>query len=159
MLCLNGILLELNMIIETIKKDIFQPVLDSEFDLFAHGCNCFHSFGKGIALSVKDTFPKAYVADKATAYGSKDKLGTYSFSDYDCVKVINAYTQFNYGYGKRNADYNAIKKVFETLNLEYPGLTLAIPKIGAGLAKGDWNIIQDIINDSTPDLKVSVFYL
>ena len=31
--------------------------------------------------------------------------------------------------------------------------------IGAGLAKGDWNIIQDIINDSTPDLKVSVFYL
>ena len=47
MLCLNGILLELNMIIETIKKDIFQPVLDSEFDLFAHGCNCFHSFGKG----------------------------------------------------------------------------------------------------------------
>ena len=147
------------MIIETIKKDIFQPVLDSEFDLFAHGCNCFHSFGKGIALSVKDTFPKAYVADKSTAYGSKDKLGTYSFSDYDCVKVINAYTQFNYGYGKRNADYNAIKKVFETLNLEYPGLTLAIPKIGAGLGGGDWEEIEKVIEKSTPDLWIYVIIL
>ena len=27
--------------------DLFQPFAKKEFDLMVHGCNCFHSFGKG----------------------------------------------------------------------------------------------------------------
>ena len=34
-------------IIAEVKGDLFQPFAKKEFDLMVHGCNCFHSFGKG----------------------------------------------------------------------------------------------------------------
>ena len=30
-----------------IKGDLFKPFAEKKFDLMVHGCNCFHSFGKG----------------------------------------------------------------------------------------------------------------
>jgi len=73
----------------------------------------------------------------------------------------DAYTQYNYGYGKRNADYDAIRNVFLNLNNAYKdqGLIFGIPSVGAGLAGGDWKQIEKIINESTPDIKIIHFYL
>lgn len=140
-----------------IKGDLFKPFAEKKFDLMVHGCNCFHSFGKGFATIVKHKYPQAYTADKKTAKGSKAKLGTYTQVTTEDGIIINLYSQFHYGLGKVNCDYSAIKKGFISLNDEFKNKSVAIPKIGAGLAGGDWLVIQKIINEVTPDLNITLF--
>lgn len=144
-------------IINEIKGDLFRPFAEKQFDLMVHGCNCFHSFGKGFAAIVKYKYPSAYQADLKTSYGSRAKLGSYSQSETNDGVIINLYSQFQYGYKKVNCDYSAIKRGFIALNEEFKGKSVAIPKIGAGLAGGDWSIIKAIINDNTPDLNITLF--
>lgn len=140
-----------------IKGDLFKPFAEKEFDLMVHGCNCFHSFGKGFAAIVKHKYPQAYTADKKTSKGSRAKLGTYSQAETEHGIIINLYSQYHYGYGAINCDYSAIKKGFISLNEEYKDQSIAIPKIGAGLAGGDWEKIESIINEVTPDLDITLF--
>jgi O-acetyl-ADP-ribose deacetylase (regulator of RNase III) len=63
--------------------------------------------------------------------------------------IINAYTQYGYWgkEGKINADYEAIKNVFNRIYETYNDKKIGIPMIGAGLAGGDWNKIEKIIDD------------
>lgn len=117
------------------------------FDYIAHGCNCFHAFGKGIARQIRDSYPEAYEADLLTLKGDASKLGTFSMIRYPEVTIINAYTQYRYGERGVMADYFAIEKVFLRIaNLMEPSDRLGIPKIGAGLAGGDWTRIEAIID-------------
>ena len=140
-----------------IKGDLFKSFAEKEFDLMVHGCNCFHSFGKGFAAIVKHKYPQAYTADKKTAKGSRAKLGTYSQAQTEHGTIINLYSQYHYGFGTINCDYSAIKKGFISLNEEYENKSIAIPKIGAGLAGGDWEKIESIINSVTPNLNITLF--
>lgn len=144
-------------IINEVKGDLFKPFANKEFDLMVHGCNCFHSFGKGFAAIVKQKYPQAYIADKKTAIGSRNKLGTYSLAETDDGVIINLYSQFHYGFNKVNCDLKAIKEGFTLLNKEYKNKSVCIPRIGAGLAKGDWSKIKPIIDLVTPDLNITLF--
>jgi len=47
-----------------------------QFDVIAHGCNCFCVMGAGIAPQIKAKFPEAYAADCATTAGDVSKMGT-----------------------------------------------------------------------------------
>lgn len=147
------------MIINEIKQNIFISFENKEYNLLVHGCNCFNNMGAGIAAIISKKYPQAYKSDLSTIKGDKSKLGTYTYCDTIFGRIINMYTQYAYGYNKRNADYDAIKKGFKRLNEEYKGSKVCIPRIGAGLAKGDWNIIKEIINDSTPDLSIDVYWI
>ena len=127
-----------------------------QFDFIVHGCNCFHSFGAGIAKQIKHAYPKAYEADLATRKGDANKLGTYSLARYPDVIIINAYTQYRYGTEGIKADYHAIERVFrmlaETIDDDR---RIGIPQIGAGLAGGDWTRIEAIINSCLQDFNVT----
>lgn len=147
------------MIIAEIKENIFVPFEKKEYDMLVHGCNCFHTMGGGIAAIVSYRYPSALEADKQTKWGDKKKLGTYSMTDTKYGTIINLYTQFDFGTYQRQVDYEAVKKGFELLNAEFKGKTACIPRIGAGLAGGDWNILKNIINESTPDLEIVVYYI
>ena len=130
-----------------------------ELDLIGHGCNCFLSMGAGIAKEVKQRFNEAYLADLGTKYGDRNKLGDYTYAEYDGFKILNLYTQYKYTRHEVDADYSAIASVFSKLNEEYKGQTLGIPVIGAGLAGGNWADISSIIETETPDLDVFVYIL
>lgn len=39
-----------------IKGDLIKLALEGEFDVIAHGCNCFCTMGAGIAVAMKNTF-------------------------------------------------------------------------------------------------------
>lgn len=130
--------------------------VEDEFDLIAHGCNCFCNFGAGLAKGVKIKYPEAYKADLATLKGDKKKLGSCSYHDYGGFVVVNAYTQYFYGGGKVNADYNAIRKCMKWIKNSYGGKKMAFPKIGAGLAKGDWKIIEKIIMEELKGENVTI---
>jgi len=58
-----------------ISGDLIQLAKNGQFDLIAHGCNCFCTMGAGIAKAVKEVFPAAFEADEATQRGDRAKLG------------------------------------------------------------------------------------
>jgi O-acetyl-ADP-ribose deacetylase (regulator of RNase III) len=62
------------------------------------------------------------------------------------ITIVNAYTQFNYGTDKINVDYDAIYKVMVQIDKDFPTQSIGLPRIGAGLAGGDWNHILSILN-------------
>ncbi|AXX92838.1 phosphatase [Malaciobacter molluscorum LMG 25693] len=134
-----------------IYGDLIDLAKKAKFDVIIHGCNCFCTMGAGIAKSIKKEFPKAYAEDCKTIKGDRTKLGTYTKvkieNENGSFYIINAYTQYNWNTNKINADYEAIKSVFSKIKKEFYGKKIAYPMIGAGLARGDWKIISNIIDD------------
>ena len=134
-----------------IKGDLIKLALQGKFDVIIHGGNCLCNMGAGIAKMIKSKFPEAYEADCNTKKGSKEKLGTYSYATIarngNKITVINAYTQHDYkGLGMK-ADYDAIRSVFKKIKSNFSGKRIGYPKIGAGLARGDWSQISKIIDE------------
>ncbi|MBB6613161.1 macro domain-containing protein [Pontibacter sp. Tf4] len=136
---------------KTVKGDLVKKALRNEFDLIIHGCNCFCTMGAGIAKTIKQEFPEAYKADLATSKGDKSKLGSISSADITVngknLKVVNAYTQYEWRGKGVKADYEAIRSAFKAIKENFSGLRMAYPAIGAGLAGGNWEIISQIINE------------
>ncbi len=120
--------------------------------MIAHGCNCFCTMGAGIALTIKHEFPAAYAADCATATGAREKLGTCSVARVRLeggqeLAIVNAYTQFHWSRSpKPLADYDAIRACMAFIRRDHGGGRIGLPKIGAGLAGGDWETIAAIID-------------
>ncbi|ARB05898.1 hypothetical protein fHeYen901_125 [Yersinia phage fHe-Yen9-01] len=145
------------MIIKEIDGDIVQ--LFREGNKIAHGCNCFHKMGAGVAGQLAKAFPSILKVDKLHwAKGERDKLGNYSsYYQADAGYCFNLYTQYEPG---PNVDYGAIVNAFSKLNGMYATTytipEIYIPKIGAGIAKGDWNIISKLIDAVTPNLDIIV---
>lgn len=134
-----------------VTGDLLRLALEGHFDVIVHGCNCQCAMGKGIALSIKQQFPEVYDADLLTPKGERAKLGTISIAEIERpparFTVINAYTQFH-GRGEGVlADYHAIRSAFRLIKQRFAGRRIGYPKIGAGLAKGDWATIAAIIDD------------
>lgn len=148
-----------------IHGDLLQLAQTGKFDVIVHGCNCFGAMGAGIAKQIKDQFPEAYEVDKQTYKGDRTKLGTYSSATVDVVlprsdddddddkqtkphsvTIVNAYTQHHWSGSGVLADYDAIHNVFVQIKADFSGKRIGYPKIGAGLAGGDWDRISSIIN-------------
>jgi len=146
----------------TIEGNIINYALDGRCDVLIHGCNCLCVMGSGLAKSIKSIFPSAYQADQRSDYNKvkgeyyqrnpRKKLGSYTSSKETNVlggnfTIVNAYTQYGFGRNKVHADYDAIRKVFRKIKKDFAGKRIAYPKIGAGLAGGDWKIISKIIDE------------
>lgn len=145
---------------KTIKGDLIQKAKEGEFDLIAHGSNCFCTMGSGIAKQIKREFPEAYRADCNTFKGDLSKLGACS-----CVRikrnginliVVNAYTQFYYGTHEQKVNYDAIRSCMKWIKENFGGKKIGIPKIGAGLGGGDWKIISKIIEEEMENEDITV---
>lgn len=130
--------------------DLIALALAGEFDVIIHGCNCRHTMGAGIAKQIKAQFPAAYAADCATPKGAS-KLGQISSATVDCngreLIIVNAYTQDNWRGSGVLADYAAIRAAMRQVKAQFGGKRIGYPKIGAGLARGDWHEIAQIINE------------
>lgn len=134
---------------KTRQGDLIQLALAGEFDVIVHGCNCHCQMGRGIALTIKEQLPEAYIADCQTAKSDKSKLGTISTAEIKrgAIQfiVVNAYTQFDWAGKGVKADYHAIRQVMKAIKTAFSGQRIGYPKIGAGLAGGNWDIIYPII--------------
>jgi len=121
--------------------DMFEA---GDFDVIVHGCNCFHIMGAGIAAQIKERFPTAYQAGlKTPKYYTE--FGRYSKAKFpNCGITLNTYTQYGLG-GPRTLNYNDLYNVFCKIKKDFSGRYIAYPKIGIGLAGGDWRIIDYII--------------
>jgi len=150
---------------KTVSGDLIELAKLGAFDVIVHGCNCFHTMGAGIAKTIRTEFPAAYEADvRLTRKGDKLKLGCYTKAVVPVVRgelmIINGYTQFDYRRGancQSPVDYEAIRQVFYRLcQALKPGVRVGIPRIGAGLAGGDWSMIKAIIDEETQGMDVTL---
>jgi len=146
--------------ITTIKGDLIKIAQEGGFDVIVHGCNCHCTMGAGIAKAIKAAFPPAYEADRTTQKGDRTKLGSCSAAEctlnHGKVVVINAYTQYDWRGSGCKADYDAIRSCMKWIAQRYSGKRIGLPRIGAGLAGGDWNIIRKIISEETKNETITV---
>jgi len=134
-------------IMNYLKGNLLDLFDSGYFNVIVHGCNCFHKMGAGIALQIKKRYPQAYEVDLKTSYGDRTKLGTISVAKLANDKfIINAYTQYFYGRRTKQVDYQAIKFSMFLVKECFGNLKIGIPRIGAGLAGGNWKIIEQIID-------------
>ena len=145
---------------KTIKGDLLALAREGRFDVIAHGCNCMCAMGAGIAKGIKALFPEAYQADCRTKRGDRNKLGTCTSAvcktDAGQVVVVNAYTQHHWRGSGVLVDYDAVRSCMKWIKSQFPGRRLGLPKIGAGLAKGDWNLISSIIEQELAGEDVTI---
>jgi O-acetyl-ADP-ribose deacetylase (regulator of RNase III) len=140
-----------------IKGNIIDLAKAGEFDIIIHGCNCFHIMGAGLAAQIKSQFPMAFDADISTIRGNESKLGTYSIADIPQYnfKILNCYTQYSPGRPIAPETYNTrlqyIRSCCNLIAWEFQNQRIGIPRIGAGLAGGNWDKIKGIINEELPN--------
>lgn len=66
--------------------------------------------------------------------------------------IFNVYGQYTFGTKKVELQYNALKKAFQNISLEYPNILMGFPyKIGCDRAGGDWKIVSKMIEDYFPN--------
>lgn len=160
--------------IRYIKANIVDEIKTGQYDAAANGCNCFCRMGAGVAKAIAHEWPEVSFADEeyctnveGVTEGDHNKLGNFSSVDIFLgrnnqppknVRFYNLYTQYSYGKNKRQIDYHALSiclyKVFH--DFKEPKTSLVIPKIGAGLAGGDWSTIENIIQARLPDTLITV---
>jgi O-acetyl-ADP-ribose deacetylase (regulator of RNase III) len=146
--------------------DLINAAVDGEVSVIAHCANCFNTMKSGIAPQIVSMFPEAGEVDQETIKGDKRKLGmaTAAYDEFHKVLVVNLYGQYNYGYTKGNTyvDYEALRRSFGAMvsYIEecYPfcKVPIGLPKLGSGLAQGDWNLIEQIIKEELTDLGYDV---
>ena len=122
-------------------------ILASEETIIMHGCNAQGKMGSGVAKAIKEKYPEAFQVYRKREETVGLHLGEFSsVVTKDRKIIINAITQQYYGRdGKKYVSYDAISKVAKTLNGLYENESIAIPKIGAGLGGGSWDVIEKIL--------------
>lgn len=150
---------------QEINGDLIKLANEGTFDVITHGCNCMSTMGAGIAPQMAKAFGvDQYPLESFTRKGDINKLGQIEWfveRDGAIPYVVNSYTQYNYGANHKDGaakpiDYDALTMCMRKINHTFKGKHIGLPKIGAGLAGGDWNRIKKIIQTELKDMKVSV---
>lgn len=134
-----------------------------------HGCNAQGVMGSGVALAIRKKYPSAYAAYIASIQHDGMQLGRVTYAEQEDGKTIfNGITQEYYGKdGRRYVDYQAITDVIWLINkyavslnkIKESYIPVAMPKIGAGLGGGDWDIISEIIEEQSFNFQPVVYTL
>lgn len=150
------------MITKYIKGDLVALFLSGKN--VAHGCNCHHTMGGGVAGQLAKAYPPIADIDKADTYlGDPNKLGTFTqatlstkFNKQENI-CFNLYTQFYPGPDLR---YGALVDSLIELNKWAENQIcipqIYMPRIGCGIAGGDWTKVEALINMFTPNIDIII---
>lgn len=153
------------MIIQTVKGDI----RNADRGFIVSGCNAQNKNGSGLARSLAEKWPvvkqdyhDVYYRDQFFQLGSIHPVKV-----EDNLTVINLISQEYYGYdGDVYVSYSAIEvgftnivRLIRKLNQLDPSIPkiIHIPKIGCGLAGGNWDKVKGILK-SIPADDFEVYY-
>lgn len=153
------------MPIEYTKGDLLQ----APERIIAHGCNAQGVMNSGVAKAVREKYPNAFTVYKTTYdWWNHAQNGLVLGMVIPALcgdKIIaNMITQHDYGRDPniRYVNYDACRTGFSALQMlarHYNEKVVAIPKIGAGLGNGDWNVIEAIIKERCNEINVKVYEL
>jgi O-acetyl-ADP-ribose deacetylase (regulator of RNase III) len=149
---------------QEVDGDLITLATAGTFDVIAHGCNCHSTMGAGIAPQMAkafgcDRFIMERIGSDVNKLGNID-YQTLNYNEKE-LTVVNAYTQFNYGRNHADGDakplsYEALTLCMKKINMLFAGKHIGLPKIGAGLAGGDWEKIKAIIQRELRDCQVTI---
>lgn len=137
-----------------ITGDLVQLANAGEYDVILHACNCMNQMGRGIAQTIKNTWPAAYEVDCQTTKADINKLGTITWATVTTLAnteltVVNCYTQYRYhDPGKVLTELWAVRRCMDQVKDLCKGKRIAYPPLGCGLGKGDWNQVGPIIQEA-----------
>jgi O-acetyl-ADP-ribose deacetylase (regulator of RNase III) len=157
----------------------FGSILTVDNGIIVHGCNAQGVMGAGVALQIKNKWPKSFndyanfidgvfnnvsagrqlLTPSQSAEFRQNVMGRVVDTVISEKLVISsAITQFDYGNsGSKHTNYRAVYEAFEHI-LELAKetrLPVHYPLIGAGLGGGNWAIISEIIDtvfQSNPEI-------
>lgn len=147
----------------TIEKPLFSRIINGDIreaksGFIASGCNSRNSNGSGLAKSLAEKWPQVKTSYH-DFYAERDYLNLGEIRPVkvgENLYVVNMITQDNFGYdGGLYVSYAAIEIAFDSLvkSINRFGLekTIHVPKIGCGLAGGDWEVVKEILGRVIPD--------
>lgn len=128
-----------------------------------HCCNMQNKMGKGFAKELKKQYPGAFVEYSKKYYTGLTLGEIVPYQSPDGVVIFNLIGQRYYGTDKKKyVSYDALAEGFESLDLIAKDIGmdyLHMPKIGANLAGGNWNIISSIIETYSENYQPIVYIL
>jgi O-acetyl-ADP-ribose deacetylase (regulator of RNase III) len=166
-----------------IDGDLISLAKEGTFDVIAHGCNCFCAMGAGIAPQMATAFRCNYFHYERMEFkGDINKLGSIEYGKILIMPngkttygwdseappaggklfyVVNAYTQYRYGSNhadgdKKPFDIDALTLCLRKMNHIFKGKVIGLPRIGAGLAGGNWEEIKVVIQRELKDCEIII---
>ncbi len=141
-----------------VKGDLFQV----KSGIIAHSVNCRGTFGRGVAGQIARLYP-----DVRTHYLKKYDEKGWNLGEVQFILMLNNESEFifanvagqdDYGTYKVQVDYEALEDGLATVFTfaEEMCLPVAMPKIGCGLAGGDWERVERIITSLLMEYDVDV---
>lgn len=137
-----------------VEGDLIKSALRGDVSVIIHGANIHNKMGSGFAKSLKEAFPEAYAADCATRAGDRKKMGTFTSCTVERsgreIRIFNAYVQERYGRDESvlYVDYEAVRKSLGAIAKVLPNASrVGYPKLGHGLANGDWVTLSRTIKN------------
>lgn len=145
-------------------------LLEANEDVIVHGVNARGAFGSGVAGAMaaawpgaKDSYLKAYSSGLV-------KLGSVIWAGVGGGKIVgHAVTQPTYGRTGVHLSMSALRACMGAVaNAARDGISelapqgfrsLAMPKIGAGLAGGDWREIEPVIEEILGGVEIAIYVL
>lgn len=168
---------------QEVDGDLIKLALSCNFDIIAHGVNCFNTQKSGLAPQMVKAFGTDNFKLEGEDYkGDFNKLGQIDYEarmittggkvltvleglekcDFndEAVMVINCYTQYKYGKNHKDGqvnplDYDALRLCLRKIAHTFYG-HIGLPKIGCGLAGGNWATVKSIIKEELKGHKVTI---
>ena len=141
-------------------------LLESGCNVICHQVNTLGVMGAGIAQQIKNKYPECSRIYSETCKNYKNKQGEligmlqlWTSESPSGPHIANFFSQRGLGWNVQT-DYNAFrnccKELKETLKYYFPiifdSFKIGFPyKIGCGFAKGNWDIIKQIIEEELAD--------
>jgi len=134
-----------------VTGNLLKLAMEGKFDIIAHGCNCFQAQKSGIAADMSKYFNTDLYEMESDYFDPTQRLGNVDNGYHSDIKgnlfqIFNWYTQYLPG---RNFHENAFRLCCQKMVLLHDSDSvprkIGLPKIGAGIAGGDWNVIEQII--------------
>jgi O-acetyl-ADP-ribose deacetylase (regulator of RNase III) len=133
--------------VEYIKQDVTRVGMG----IVAHGVNCQHKMGSGVAKAIRRKWPQVYQSYMNHPKG-KVMLGCCALvpidEGRDDLFVANLYTQQFYGYGGgKYADTTSIETSLSqcAIYADMYDLPIFMPRIGCGLGGLKWDDVEPIV--------------
>lgn len=169
------------------KGDATRPVVTNGYPVIVHICNDVGGWGKGFVLAVEKRFPWAKNAYKGwykesagertltfPEFGSKGdrvirvyesgnfELGEWQLVQSDSIAIANLIAQqgINWRDNVPPIRYKALRKTLAELAESLNGdVSIHMPRIGCGLAGGNWEHVESIIEETLKGFDVNVYDL
>jgi O-acetyl-ADP-ribose deacetylase (regulator of RNase III) len=153
--------------INYMNGDATQPTVPGP-KIIAHVCNDIGGWGRGFVLSVSKAYPEAEKAYRSWFQGNPEHASLpFQLNEVQLVKVADDVHVANmiaqHGIFTKNGvppiRYDALKRCLQNVRVcaTVLGASVHMPRIGCGLAGGEWNKIVPIIDENLKGVSVFVY--